>query len=572
MIIKLKMKALESLLVKSPTNKKDLDETLNFENATNENTDSNLKVKMKKLKKNTFLKKNSYLKKFSSKKRKKFEANSYLNENNQTYFNNLGKKNLAKLNELTVSTSTTPACSSYHQDSYEIQDMEIDAQPQPPQLTHPHQTYIDQFRMQSDYLISNFFSPGGYMQANFATTQSYFNTWPQQHSVLTSPPAQNSLFSPIARPKRLNKKFQPKAKKQQKRFNNPNLKQIKSMPKPEVKPVQFTLSSSDSSLVSPVESQPTVSTFNTNGLDVDERFLDKTTCSLDVDYRQLNPVNLTTLGTNTQEQLIQSILGSINEKIEMYQKSQEKAKTPPPPAPLPAPTPIQSLPLAPVPVIDVEEEQKEDEEDEQTMLELKKQLLDTLNQKRIQKKQQQEEELKQQEQKNQEDISIFKKKLIEHEQALMATTTEANKTEQVKKQTSFVGKAKLLPIIIRVNPNGETSDSEDEEDKKSLLNKSLEENIGLFLKEAKQMAVNSPLSKENESKNNKKLSPEQIQVKKPNTSLPPPVPTPLSVMNESDLKKLQEKKSVIKSLRDRINLKRYLIIQIKKYYWIFPNI
>lgn len=208
-----------------------------------------------------------------------------------------------------------------------------------------------------------------------------------------------------------------------------------------------------------VQKEVPLFTFN----DVDERFLDTTTTTLDIDYRQLT-------------------------QLELLNKA-DKEK-------------------------DLQETKCDDEEqsdNEAEMMDLRKNLLDTLKQKRSLKKQQEQDQIDL-------DISLLKKKLAEHEQALLEADqkeTNRTKTNQVARQN-----LKIDPIIIRIGQN-ESSDEESDE------TTGLEKNIGEFLNEAKQIAA-------------------QTSLKRKASDLD---------LTDGDNRN-EEKKDMIKSLRDRINLKR----------------
>ncbi|RNA38546.1 zinc finger C3H1 domain-containing [Brachionus plicatilis] len=210
-------------------------------------------------------------------------------------------------------------------------------------------------------------------------------------------------------------------------------------------------------------------TFN----DVDERFLDTTTTSLDIDYRQL-----------TQLELLNAL-----------DKSEEKE------------------------LVENKSDQEEQSDNETEMMNLRKTLLDTLNQKRSLKKQQEQQQIDQ-------DISLLKKKLAEHEKALFEA--DQNETNRTKNSQVVRQKTKIDPVIIRI---GQDDSTDDETEKKSLR-----QSVGQFLSEAKQMAVESSLKRKNVE----------------------------SDLSEGELKKEEEKKDMIKSLRDRINLKSKMLFDLSK--------
>ena len=253
--------------------------------------------------------------------------------------------------------------------------------------------------------------------------------------------------------------------------------------------------------------------------------------------------------------------------------------------------------------------------------------MNLLNEKRTIKKQKQLELEKEIDQ----DISVFKKKLIEHEQQLLIEdqAEEANKKKlstslaakslnninngvesqqastaiaatkslnNLKTQTkSFSSLPKISPIIIHLNPN--ETDTDDEFPSNSTSNQgttsSLKLNIDLFLKEAKKLAslestdaATLKSSNENSSRiviyspannpsvalsaskqhsiNNSKNSSNDPQNLETSNEISLSIENIPSTTNDSTkLLELQqktdndkEKKNIIKTLRDRINLKR----------------
>lgn len=316
-------------------------------------------------------------------------------------------------------------------DNYELQDMEID----PP---------IIQYQASAPQPVPNYqnFMQNFFNMFQFWCNQTNYSQMNQMNGLLSTP---NNYTNFNKRPK---KKF--------KKIINKNVNKKKFF-----KPNINTQSAQPVVVQEATKDEVPLFTFN----DVDERFLDTTTTSLDIDYRQL-----------TQLELLNSLEKSETKQI-------EEAKS--------------------------DDEEQSDNEAE--MMNLRKTLLDTLNQKRSLKKQQEQEQIDQ-------DIFLLKKKLVEHEKALL----EADQKETSRTKTNAIvrQKAKIDPIIIRIGLS-ESSDEENEE-------KNLKKNIGQFLNEAKEMAIESSLKRKVVD----------------------------SDFSEGELKKEEEKKDVIKSLRDRINLKR----------------
>jgi hypothetical protein len=137
-------------------------------------------------------------------------------------------------------------------------------------------------------------------------------------------------------------------------------------------------------------------------------------------------------------------------------------------------------------------------------------LLDTMNKKRqlAKKEQEQKQEqtnmkiLKEKERMNQ-DISMLKQKLVEHELALTTSNNQPKNTAAASSSqsitvTSLGQKPKILPIIIRLNPESEdaTSDTDDDDLARKRAeaiaalkaSQALDKNISLFLSEAKKLA------------------------------------------------------------------------------------
>ena len=278
--------------------------------------------------------------------------------------------------------------------------------------------------------------------------------------------------------------------------------------------------------------------------------------------------------------------------------------------------------------------EKEDIQDDDEMIQLRMNLLNNLNEKRTIKKQKQLELEQEQVKQFDEDISIFKKKLIEHEQELLideikeqnkkilnATATSFKTTNKNPTQTSSTGTSslnnlknsiksltpndalpKISPVIIHLNSNETESDDEFmvSETTHSNASKQLESNIDLFLKEAKILAelkstyenrkraalnsstvtnlnlVTSNLTQNAnftiESKNVVESIPdgdENSNDCNSNKDKMPKSKTRSDNENENrnnlseqqqKTEKDKEKKNIIKSLRDRINLKRFFFI------------
>jgi hypothetical protein len=278
-------------------------------------------------------------------------------------------------------------------------------------------------------------------------------------------------------------------------------------------------------------------------------------------------------------------------------------------------------------------ENKDNQDDDDEMIQLRMNLLNNLNEKRTIKKQKQLELEQEQVKQIDQDISIFKKKLIEHEQELLvddkaeltkkqlnstaATSLKAtnkitsqpslqttstgtsslnNLKSNVKSLTSNNSMPKISPVIIRLNSNETESDDEFSTSATNPNpNKQLESSIGLFLKEAKILAeLKSRIENENRKSMLLSATPSDSSLKVASTNLRQnsnaivksnivvskaeeadklnerslnienlPLADMLSDENRNSLSEQQqksdkdkEKKNVIKSLRDRINLKR----------------
>jgi len=264
-------------------------------------------------------------------------------------------------------------------------------------------------------------------------------------------------------------------------------------------------------------------------MDVDERFIDSTTNKLDIDYRQPNSNNDALI---EEEKLLREIL--INSIKNNNLKTQEKSKV------------LPKEPNPPEKSHEEEVEEQEEEENDEEMKQLRLKLLDNLNKKRKEKEQQQEKQMDQ-------DFSLLKRKLIEHEQELI-TAQLASKTSQIEMKNTdslanSVGfKQRLIkPVIIHLNSNGHDEDDSDEISE----NESLQQTIGLFLKEAKQQAQNQTF----EASSSSLLEKKSTAV----VSLKQPLPS-ISLPNNSE----NEKKDFIKSIRDKINLNSKEINELTK--------
>lgn len=447
-MIELKMKALKSLLDKEDTSKKDNEKKFKKKS-------SSKKLKMKKK-----------LKKYADK--------------------------------------LSPAESASSRDNYELKDMDIEPLPTYQQF-NPVATFdpvpFDPVAYMNNFLNALYVHWAQQQQQQ--PHQQHQNSYPQMSALSQMPNTSNNYATGnnymTNKPK---KKFKKNLNRNMKfQRNNKNLKLVQQ-------PSQQSIVSPNTTSQPPPPPLPPlppppppppveeIPLFSSNGMDLDERFLDTTTTSLDVDYRQLSQIELfksleklELLEEKSELLLIEEAKGGEEEEEE------EKAK---------------------------KDDETDDEKDEAAMLDLRKTLLDTLNKKRSLKK------LQEQEEKIDQDITFYKKKLAEHEQVLFESDLNELKNK-AKPSPVPLQKNKIAPVIIRIDPN-ESSEDDDEEDKRKKSN--LQENIGLFLKEAKQLANESSL---------KRKAPEP---------------------NESELKIEQEKKDMIKSLRDRINLKSKMLVDL----------
>ena len=319
-------------------------------------------------------------------------------------------------------------------DNYEPQDMDID----PPLTTH----YPAQAQPAPDYqnFMQNFFNI-----FQMWLNQTNYNQMSSMNGYMSN---QTNYTNFIKRPIKKFKKTQIKRNLNKKKIFKPKI----------------NTSSNENASVQEEAVRQDVPLFTFN--DVDERFLDTTTTTLDIDYRQLNVL-----------ELLKPV-----DKSELEKDLKE-----------------------------VKSDDEDQSDNEVELMNLRKNLLDTMNQKRSLKKQQEQEQIDL-------DISLLKKKLAEHEQALIEADqkdTNKAKANQIARQ-SF----KIDPIVIRIGQN-ESSDEESDE------STSVEQNIGEFSNEAKQIAA-------------------QTSLKRKASDLD---------LSEGDNRN-EEKKDMIKSLRDRINLKR----------------
>ena len=268
-------------------------------------------------------------------------------------------------------------------------------------------------------------------------------------------------------------------------------------------------------------------------------------------------------------------------------------------------------------------ETEEPIEDDEEMIQLRMNLLNNLNEKRTIKKQKQLELEKEQVKQIDEDMSMFKKKLIEHEQELLIdeskelkkkiqnssssfkTTNKNNATQSSSAGTSSLNNLKnnaktltsndalpkISPVIIRLNSNETESDDEFSacDTNQNASNKQLESNIDLFLKEAKILAelkstyenrkramlnpstsrnVNIGASNVEQNANpvSQSRNVENMQAERTENSSDPILnienfPNPQSISEQQQKNdKDKEQKNVIKTLRDRINLKRFVFL------------
>lgn len=289
-------------------------------------------------------------------------------------------------------------------------------------------------------------------------------------------------------------------------------------------PVNTNPNANEKKLASPVVSEPSVSTSSVVSLtpesssatsvlfDVDERFLDKTTSSSDVDYRQLETANstsssqsVTTIVDSSQEEIIQTQsdiieikLKEIAREVEAFNQQQQKELAE-------SQMEIEKQQVSPAATEETTKSVEQNQEDEEEMNKMRSRLLDTMKKKRLLKErlEQEQESLRQQlmqeklereqanlleKQKSEEkennmkqqhiekqmydDISMFRQRLAEHEQLIMSKTSLSKETEASAnannrpaptRGVSLVVR-KIAPIIIQINPREELADSSDDDD------------------------------------------------------------------------------------------------------------
>jgi hypothetical protein len=403
------------------------------------------------------------------------------------------------------------------------------------------------------------------------------------------------------------------------RKNKNNIDIKMSVPEKSLKIVEINLVEEDDAESKKVREAST----SKNVFDIDERFLDQTTESADVDYRQLSSTSLVqslcsssnnsnkshVLNKNKiiQPEIVQNILEEINRDVKEYQLKRnsldnEKIKH--------DEEITESADKKENSEPESEDEEEEEEESMIDMEDLRKNLLATMNKKRSEKEkaiseQKNPEQEKQpvviveeakenekiindeeKEKKFLRDISLLKQKLIEHEQVLSKKTKDealrivSNTFNNFNNNLNafLQSRPRIAPIIITISPN----DDHDEESESSSSSSSssssdlikgpgesmLEQNISQFLNEAKQMVSQTH---ESTQKIKRKLSqdvpPTQEKIPKLHNSNQNPNFTNLNEtkeainsMEEELLKKhQQDKNEMIKSLRDKINQKRYLL-------------
>ena len=168
-----------------------------------------------------------------------------------------------------------------------------------------------------------------------------------------------------------------------------------------------------------------------------------------------------------------------------------------------------------------------------------------------------------------EDMSYFKKKLLEHEQVLSKSKSQSQQSNSTGNMKQTGTNNKIDRILIRINPNDNNDDEDsvdeslstddDEEEilmarKKAVLSSKLsttktllQHNIGLFLEQAKRMA----LMADDQMQNTKQANNQVVTVNN----------EPTKQMTSIDITSEKDNESLIKALRDRINLKRLTIIK-----------
>jgi hypothetical protein len=250
-------------------------------------------------------------------------------------------------------------------------------------------------------------------------------------------------------------------------------------------------------------------------MDVDERFLvDSLNGRISNNLTQIQQAANEEKLIEEEKLLREILINSIKKNQEKRLEKQQSASSPPPPRSKQE---------------ELEEVKNNEKEEEEEMQQLRLKLLDNLSQKRKEKEQQMDQ-----------DFSLLKRKLIEHEQEL-ANNQISETFKKTESNSSFIKQRKINPVIIHLNSaenDQETSsddddddDDDDENDADVVIdghnnNEGLQQNIGLFLKEAKQQAqIIEPIN--------------QIEI----------LPTTSKQESDNEVKKL-----FVKSLRDKINL------------------
>jgi hypothetical protein len=274
--------------------------------------------------------------------------------------------------------------------------------------------------------------------------------------------------------------------------------------------------------------------------DIDERFVDKQSHMNDVDYRQFpqRPI-----------EVVES--AQLKATVETEQNPEEQCEEP-------------------------KEKEEDEQDDEEYLNELRKKLLDNVNEKRLLKKQEKEEKEKEKREmqvKMDEDLAMLKRKLIENEHELTTMNKKASNTQAL----AFKPKP-IAPIIIRLSSkdNDDDDDDDDDDDSEAQTEKSecdenvsgeqskenkikkendpneisslatFQSNLSSFLSQAKQMATQIL---KNTQENKKKLA----QTTRVNPSD--------STVLKNDSNEL-DKKKMITNLRDKINIKSKLINEL----------
>lgn len=312
------------------------------------------------------------------------------------------------------------------------------------------------------------------------------------------------------------------------------------MPEQVTPPVIFTLSSPSNSISS---SKASLSPLQ----DVDERFIDKTTTRLDIDYRQPDETPPATQKITAISSEVDEVLVGLNNKIASVDvDSHEKEKI------------LKANLLRKLLEVKKKTEEVPKDDPEKEMAELRSKLLANMAKKKQVKK-------------LDDDMTQFRRKLIEHELMIeeKKTLIEDGKTTQstVKKVSTMVASPvapttrKISPVIIRLNDSSSDDDDYVEAaipicDATVIATTtpapppvSLQDNITQFLKEAKNqaeiLALHSLLP-------NNKFSKRKLSPQRPHEETKKQMVT-AKVVDE-------EKKSLIKSLRDKINLETNQIV------------